>query len=99
MNFTAKDLLNMADAIFKDEEELKKFIEEIKPMIGMATDIVVDVGMPVIKKLATSLMLTHVDLSSKMFGEFCERGFSREEAMLLVLNSKVAIKEAFNKKK
>jgi hypothetical protein len=83
------------------EEKFNEFIqclnevESFRPLVQKVLDIIESYGLEV-ARLFDGLTDYSVKRITKTFNMYRDNGFSREEAILLVLNSKVALLEALN---
>lgn len=83
------------------EEEFNEFVailneaESFRPLVKKVLDTIESYG-PELARLFDDLADYSVKRNAKTFNMYRDNGFSRKEAMLLVLNSKVALSEALN---
>lgn len=84
------------------EEDIQMFItildgaESFRPLVNKALDVAESYG-PELAALFDGLFDYSVQRNTDTFNQYCNNGFSREEAMLLTLNSNVALNDALNK--
>ena len=69
--------------------------EELKPAIKKIIDVVLEFG-PEFKEIIEELNNYSISLTSRTIQRFEMEGFSKEEAILLTLNTRLALKESFN---
>lgn len=84
------------------EEDIQMFItlldgaESFRPLVNKALDVVKSYS-PELATFFDGLFDYSVQRVTNTFNQYCNNGFSREEAMLLTLNSNVALNDALNK--
>ena len=87
MKFTEEDL-NVFTTILDEAESFR-------PLVKKVIDTIESYG-PELSGLFDDLIDYSIKRNTKTFNMYIKAGFSREEAMLFILNSKVALVDALN---
>ena len=80
-----------------DLDEIQLYLQlakEMKPVVKEALDTVLDEYAPLLGDIAERFRNHVVVSTDKTIKQFEELGYSRDEAMLLTLNSKLAVEES-----
>jgi hypothetical protein len=90
MKFTEEDINNFV--------EIMAAAESLRPLVHQASDVIKSYGSE-LAMLVDALVNYTIKRNTNTFNQYCSNGFSREEALLLVLNSKAALQDALNNRK
>ncbi|MFH1952535.1 MAG: hypothetical protein ABIL06_13060 [Pseudomonadota bacterium] len=85
MKITSEDIAELSEII--------KEVDQFRPLVTMILDTLKSFG-PELKQIPESIVLWGIDLKIAMIKRIEDAGFSREEAILLVIDFRLALQEA-----
>ena len=83
----------------KDLEQLKELVgvaKILKPILSESADELIDAYGPELNKIVTKIRIAVVNETHEAISQYVDLGYTKEEAILLVLNSKNALVNALN---
>ena len=81
------------------QEDIKLFMEfiaeseEFRPVVNQIIDVIKSYG-PELDRIMDTLITHYVQINSDSFFLYLSKGFSREEAMMLILNTNISLQES-----
>lgn len=81
----------------KDILEVMQMAEELRPVAQTVVEQLESYG-PLIKGLVKSIGLGLVDVKDQMVQEYVKRGYTLDQAILLVIDSETALKQAITRR-
>lgn len=81
----AKDITETVKMLMENKDQAKEVVGIFAPIIGEAIDLTLDTIGPEAHKVILRVALGTTDIKKKVFDKYMEDGFSREEALVLLL--------------